>query len=506
MYGDILRLYNVLFDCDIAVWWDPDWTDVRMPEPELDVVNVTASCGTLVESQELPSFDLNLVNSIILTGQDLTEELGNGISTGTFQPTDWPFQTAAGGNYYLPANSPYRHAGMANVDQALLADLARKTTQAPAVYSNLTITANTTLSPQAQCDSTYALDPGYHYDPLDCVLSAVILSNATLTVQPGTVVGVYPDMHGYALTLAAGANIQCLGTAENPVRIPQIKAVQEQPLPIQNRLQDASVMTVFNSPGVLPQGLFRFTKWYAVAQAGRHFHGGSLPTGPIVFKDCEFFGGQVQDYNQPVSFTNCLFARVYTDLEENGDSGFDLSSINNLFRGGTCLLAQMFNSDWVFRNNAFDGTIFENYGGPNPFDHNAYIGTTDYLASTLQTSDVTLDSLAWQSGPLGDFYQPSTSRLLNAGTPTADSLGLYHFTTQTSQVKETNSIVDIGYHYVAVNGTGSPVDTDSDGIPDYLEDANGDGNPVGDATSWRTYDSANGLSAGNRLQVFTPLK
>ena len=54
-------------------------------------------------------------------------------------------------------------------------------------------------------------------------------------------------------------------------------------------------------------------------------------------------------------------------------------------------------------------------------------------------------------------------------------LGLYHFTTQTNQVKETNSIVDIGYHYVAVNAYGQPVDSNGDGIPDYLEDANGDG-------------------------------
>jgi len=35
--------------------------------------------------------------------------------------------------------------------------------------------------------------------------------------------------------------------------------------------------------------------------------------------------------------------------------------------------------------------------------------------------------------------------------------------------------VDIGYHYVAVDTNGIPFDTNGDGIPDYLEDINGNG-------------------------------
>ena len=88
----------------------------------------------------------------------------------------------------------------------------------------------------------------------------------------------------------------------------------------------------------------------------------------------------------------------------------------------------------------------------------------------------------------------------------AASIGLYHYTTQTNQAKETNSVVDIGYHYVAVNSSGSPIDTDGDGSPDYYEDVNGDGSATGDPTSWLSYDSANGLSGASGLQVFTPLK
>jgi hypothetical protein len=41
------------------------------------------------------------------------------------------------------------------------------------------------------------------------------------------------------------------------------------------------------------------------------------------------------------------------------------------------------------------------------------------------------------------------------------------------QMPETNSIVDIGYHYVALNGSGQPIDANSNGIPDYLENPYG---------------------------------
>jgi len=38
-----------------------------------------------------------------------------------------------------------------------------------------------------------------------------------------------------------------------------------------------------------------------------------------------------------------------------------------------------------------------------------------------------------------------------------------------------NSIVDIGYHYVSTDTIGIPIDTNGDGIPDYISDANGNG-------------------------------
>jgi hypothetical protein len=76
---------------------------------------------------------------------------------------------------------------------------------------------------------------------------------------------------------------------------------------------------------------------------------------------------------------------------------------------------------------------------------------------------------------LGWFYEPTNSVLINTGYLTADQWRLYHFTTQTNQVKETNSVVDIGYHYVAVNTNGNAIDSNGNGTPDYLEDTTGSG-------------------------------
>jgi hypothetical protein len=59
------------------------------------------------------------------------------------------------------------------------------------------------------------------------------------------------------------------------------------------------------------------------------------------------------------------------------------------------------------------------------------------------------------SGPLGRFYYPnsgsstSLTNLVNTGSRNADAAGLYHFTTRPDQQKETNSVVEIGFHYPA---------------------------------------------------------
>jgi hypothetical protein len=122
-------------------------------------------------------------------------------------------------------------------------------------------------------------------------------------------------------------------------------------------------------------------------------------------------------------------------------------------------------------------------------------------------SDKVLSSIAYQSGRFGRWYQPTNSALVNQGSlANAGAAGLYHHTVHATQAKEGTSQVDIGYHYIAVDGFGNPMDTDGDGAPDFSEDRDGDGTADAGEGNWQSYNSANGGTSELRLEVFTPLK
>lgn len=116
---------------------------------------------------------------------------------------------------------------------------------------------------------------------------------------------------------------------------------------------------------------------------------------------------------------------------------------------------------------------------------------------------------SYATGPLGYYYQNGTS-LTDKGSSSASVAGLFHYTTKTAlgtQVKD-DGYVDIGLHYVATDASGIPSDFDSDTLPDYLEDVNGNGNDTPDAgeTNWKTADLVNEFTLPSGLILFTPLK
>jgi len=53
------------------------------------------------------------------------------------------------------------------------------------------------------------------------------------------------------------------------------------------------------------------------------------------------------------------------------------------------------------------------------------------------------------------------------------------------QTKEAGTTVDIGCHYVALDGNSNPLDYDGDGLPDYFEDRNGNGVSDTGETNWQ---------------------
>jgi hypothetical protein len=104
----------------------------------------------------------------------------------------------------------------------------------------------------------------------------------------------------------------------------------------------------------------------------------------------------------------------------------------------------------------------------------------DYGNVAVYTNSVATqadDTAIYQTGPLGNYYLPPDSPFIDAGTPTADKLGLYWWTTQTNQAIDGVTPVDLGYHYPAVDSNGNPVSTEVPGVPDYISDPNGNGLP-----------------------------
>ena len=198
----------------------------------------------------------------------------------------------------------------------------------------------------------------------------------------------------------------------------------------------------------------------------------------VCFQDSEFHGGWMESDYPSINLTNCLLERVIAYLFPSDSSTPVIR--NCLFWHGTfgyCPFTSTGNA--IVADNLFDQTTIPDWmgglGATYSGGYNAYITNCDKIDPT-KTGDIILASpLAYQSSFFGNYYQPPTSPLINHGSTTADLVGLYHYTVQTNQVPETNSVVDIGYHYVATDAYGNPLDTNGDGIPDYLEDVNGNG-------------------------------
>ena len=405
--------------------------------------------------------------------------------------TNNPFQTAGGGNYYLTNGCSFINAGTTNIDAALLAGLRKKTTCPPIFYSNRTISVDTTLNLQAQRDTNAAPALGYHYDPIDYMVSYLAVENATLTLANGVAIAgvALPGggMGQYVGIYMMYSKLTSLGTAQTHNQICTCDEVQEQRPP--NFYGMGCYALIYNFGGQLQA---QFTDFDGIIGLGGIVSGDQMQ---IKMRDCRVVGPGNFDCLTPGGsatneIVNNLFERTVVSYDDfDGDS--PLVFYNNLVRNsslcfgvcdGGCSLSI---PGWVVRDNLFDNSAVSviNANTPSGFthDHNAYLNTAQLTPT--HTNDIVLSSFTYTNGPLGNYYQLSTN-LVDKGSTTADQRGLYHYTTQISQAKETNSIVDIGYHYVAVDQYGNPIDTHGEGIPDYVADANGNGLVDNGETPW----------------------
>lgn len=424
----------------------------------------------------------------------------------SFANNFYPFQSIGAGNYYLTNGCNFFNQGTTNIDPSLLSALQQKTTRPPIVYSNTTISTATTFSPQVQWD-TDTPDLGYHYDPIDYVLGGVYVTNATVTINPGTVIATFGTTNNaYGLGIGSGAQLFCQGLANSLNRIVQYNTVQEQAITNWSRVSSGSIESEFLNVSPAATIFCRFTDWSMPAQDAPHLKGTNGICNPITLRDCQFHGGTLVSSYPTINLTNCLLEWVYASLR-SADTNIPFLR-NNLFWQGTFDFAPNVTNALV-KDNLFDQTsISNNIGTYVTYNggYNAFVTNYNRLQPAFANDVILSNSPVYQSSWLGNYYLPANSPLLDAGSTNANLVGLYHYTTQTNQVKEANSVVDIGYHYVAVDSYGNPIDTDGDGIPDYLEDSNGNGiYDVGDLGNW-LISRFNGLTTANGLSVFTPLK
>jgi hypothetical protein len=274
---------------------------------------------------------------------------------------------------------------------------------------------------------------------------------------------------------------------------------------------------------------FRFSQFY-LPPSDYHFWSGydeygdyALEVSPdssmyLSLQDCQLYGGRInlgnpdQSHYSPTqvylagalswinnSFENTAISLDPTYYRANGIVNCDMQLLayNNLFKGGSWILLEPFPATaghWTFRDNLFDKVNFlQDASQPLDFDHNGYWallprefpygGSAGELAASTGGTDsggeVTLSNAPpYQTSVFGNFYLPTNMPLYGAGSRSPAAAGLFHYSTRLDQTKEGNEpaghMVNIGVHYVAASGN-VPKDTDGDGVPDYVEDANGNG-------------------------------
>jgi RHS repeat-associated protein len=402
--------------------------------------------------------------------------IGSGAITNQFNP----FQIVGAGSFYLTNGCDFHAAGTNNIDPALLGQLASKTTYPPTVFSNVTISASTNFIPWVPRDTNSSPDLGYHYDPLDYVFGGCNYST-NISFGPGVAVGWFQATGSalsspYAIALTNKANVSFNGNATEPDIIAHYLMVQEGTNGVWTNSGLGGIVINGSGGALQPQLFADFTKW--IADARINVFTGNSAFGLANFWNSEFYNAGLSYYLPDASFTNCLFFRDSTAFNDQyANAGFNLQ--NCTFYNGGLSMARTNSfpaSSWTIENSAFDGTDFSWYDASNGnssctlFNYNAYntnnaswmtyTNLNVFTNGTLEVrgpNDTNVDGYNWQSSWFGNFYLPANSPILQKGSTTADQLGLYYFTTQTNQTPQMTSTVDIGYHYVATDANGNPL-------------------------------------------------
>ena len=478
VFGYDVNLYNTL----IARSGNHD-PAVYIEGTNMVAQNVTADGGnSLIYVGGSPSVALT---NCLITGQPIGAAGATVVtnSTACISSITGPIYQATGaGAYYLTNGSSYRSNGTPNIDPTLFAELANKTTHPPMVYSNLTYSVVTNFSPQAARDTNGNPDIGYHYDPLDYLFGNVVAAT-NMTFAAGTAVGWY-DSSGYGIGADPDIQIRFNGTATQPCIFAHYATVQEENVPAWKGASPywfgvASIGTEAD-PTYAATVSPVFTHAYSLGDT-HQIIGDESSVLRISAKNSEFYCGALGGYGDNYFLTNCLIDRVYVSAQAACCA--QIAWQNCTLHGATLAFTHWGAWPVAITNCAFDGVIFYVDSTDMACGNNAYVTNGATLPIT-EASDVYVTNFNWQTSSFGTYYLPTNSLLIDKGNTNANLLGLYHFTTQTNQTVEGNSIADIGYHYVATDTNGMPLDSNGDGVPDYIQDANGDGLVDNGETNW----------------------
>jgi hypothetical protein len=416
------------------------------------------------------------------------------------------FQTVGGGAHYLAANSPYHNQGTTNIAASLLADIRTKTTYPPLIYSNATLTNYTTFIPQAQRD-TDTPDLGYEYEPIDYAFGGCT-GSSNLVFTAGTVCGWFRTSSGWnhaghGIHLSDGTTATFNGRAEAPCYWVRCCASQEGGTGLWQGGYGPGGITGWTWP--------TFTNVPVLNMTFTRCSTGGDPTSPLRddngylianLVNSELYIVTLGTYVSSLSFTNCIFERVslWTSWSDSGGASTNCAFLMRIgtVRGGNIGLGRSSvhtpkqYPQWLIMDSDFDGTTTNGWSdGANgsssftSFNYNGFLSGSPHITPNGANDVLISGSFNWQRSWFGNYYLPSGSGVIDKGSTTANLIGMYHFTTQTNQTKEQNTQLDIGYHYVATDANGNPVDTNGNGIPDYLEDINGNGTVDSGEINWQ---------------------
>jgi hypothetical protein len=422
---------------------------------------------------DAPNCTCKLTNSILTAVTNIgtnvslyfcaTNSSGNGI-----------YQVVGAASYYLADSSTNRNAGSTSINTNLVKDLKSLTTYPPQLLTN-TITSNIILNATVALRDSDTPDRGYHYAPLDYVATGRTVTN-TLTLTNGAALGIYGSVSGYGVYLASAGTLVSSGTPNNLNAIVRYNTTQEQS---NTNWSSSSIGPSVKTDSANARAQCRFTGWSIPAGSGDHFI--STVTGSNhFFMDCQFTGGKFTIDPGLVSLTNCLLERVILTLRDNGENN-RWYLFNNLLKGSLVYKAIGSSPVALAYDNLFDGTTISKQSGSDDFTHNfnSYITNKSRLSPNGANDKILTNTPTYLTSYLGNYYYPTNdgllSTLINAGSRNATNSLLFHHCTITNQVKEANSTVDIGFHYIATDASGNPIDTDGAGTPDYLADTNGNG-------------------------------